>query len=122
MKKLLIAASILVTCFSSAFASETIMMDSGKNTLFFKPEAYLSKNTSEVINIQSGGGTHTLSISVDGAISNRTGVNVTGCGKVTHINAGSSAVCPLEYATPVISFACDKNDKSFYASGHYQIH
>jgi hypothetical protein len=48
-----------------------------------------------------------------------TGINVQNCGNITHIDAGSSAICMLTYKNHVIIFSSDKDNMS--AHGLYQI-
>lgn len=126
MKKQAILALLATLAFGGAYA------DNNANVKF-GPHAFVSSNASQVITIQDANSdlqTYDVEIYVDfqgmtgGStppyIRTATGVNVKNCGSVTHINAGSSALCQISSKNPVITFSSDSNDKDTVAWGTFQ--
>lgn len=88
--------------------------------LAFPPTSWLSQGSTDSISIQNGSNVPILIvINVAGSEDSTPGVNLKNCGTITHINAGSSAVCASTDASNPVTMTSDTGSKT--ASGTYQI-
>lgn len=107
---------------SATYAGQQIKLSSASQTNF-NPVQWTSANTQDYVGIEGPTeGSYFFSVQITASRGDhypRTGVNVRNCGSITHINPGSTVICMLHTANPLIVFSSDRNDLS--ASGDFQI-
>lgn len=119
MKKFLAIATIIVS--GSVFAAPVITVKKPN----FAPVNWSSSNPSDIITINNGtGGPIAIFIQVQATDMSGNpvdGIDVKNCGKTTHVNAGSSAICYTMDASNPVSFSADGKPSDKIAYGMYQV-
>lgn len=119
MKNFLAIATLLIS--GCAFASSTMTVSKSS----FPSVSWSSKDSTDVTTINNGSDAPiAIFIQVQGKDTSgnlNDGINIKNCGKISHVNAGSSVVCVNSDANNPVSFSADGTPENRYAYGIYQV-
>lgn len=118
MKRIISAILITALSVSSAMATKSAAMKSQ-----FNPIDFNSTGPDDLITITTTDSVFSyavlITVAKGGYPTAWTGVNISNCGEVKHLNQGSSVICKLYADRPPVTISSDKQGVT--AAGSYQI-